>query len=77
MSQQLLSEEISSVVEFVTPYVELNVDERAATEVAPELRQLSRELRAASKFLQSRNVDVMERANAVTELYYDLVFRQD
>jgi len=72
MSRQLVPEEISQIVQRINPDVQLYVEEGVATEVAPSLRQLSRELRATSQSLRLRNVEVINQANAVAVRCYDL-----
>lgn len=71
MSTQLVSE----IVQYTNPAVRLDVDERSVNEVAASLRLQSKELRAKSESLRSRNLKVMKEANEVVGRYYDLVFR--
>lgn len=75
MSQQLLSEHNAPIVQRVHPFVPLSDDDEVAIEVASALRQRSRDLRATSKTLRSKNLEVVKRANAVTLRYYDLILR--
>ena len=72
MSRQLVPEEVSQIVQRINPDVQLCVEEGVAIEVAPSLRQLSRELRATSQSLRLRNVEVINQANAVAVRCYDL-----
>ena len=74
MSQQLCSEPAATTGQQINPALQLPVDEMVVTEVASSLRQRSRDLRAASETLRSKNLEVMKNANAVTGRYYDLIF---
>lgn len=69
MSRQLVSEEISQIVQHVNAHVQLHVEEGGATKVASSLRQLSRELRYTSKALRLRNLEVMKDAESVAARY--------
>ncbi len=73
MSLHLSSEHTAKVVPQIDPVVQL-FDEGVAIEVASSLRERSRELRASSETLRTKNREVMKRADAVAVRYYDLVF---
>ena len=65
MSLQFVSDQISPGPQQEASASALIMNEDRAIQIAPHLRQLSRELRAASKSLQLRNSAVMSRADDV------------